>query len=98
MDLKLPSEINAFVKGLVSQGRFDSEESAVVEGVRLLMTREKLRAEIQTGIEQLNDGQCSDEETVFAEVNAEINDIESSQQGCLTATIMSQRVKQCRQS
>ena len=81
MDLNLPSEINAFVKGLVSQGRFDSEESAVVEGVRLLMTREKLRAEIQTGIEQLNDGQWSDEETVFAEVDAEIDDIESSPQG-----------------
>ena len=57
MHLNLPTEINDFVKGLVSQGRFDSEESAVVEGVRLLMTREKLRAEIQTGVEQLDNGQ-----------------------------------------
>lgn len=81
MDLNLPSEINDFVKGLVSQGRFDSEESVVVEGVRLLMTREKLRSEIQTGVDQLDNGRWSDEETVFAEVNAEIDDIESSQQG-----------------
>ena len=81
MDLNLPKEINDFVKGLVSQGRFDSEESAVVEGMRLLMTREKLRAEIQTGVEQLDNGQWSDEETVFREVNAEIDEIESSQQG-----------------
>lgn len=81
MDLNLPSDINDFVKGLVSQGRFDSEESAVVEGVRLLMTREKLRAEIQTGVEQLDNGQWSDEETVFREVNAEIDEIESSQRG-----------------
>ena len=81
MNLNLPSEINDFVKGLVSQGRFDSEESAVVEGVRLLMTREKLRSEIQKGVEQLDNGQSSDEETVFAEVNAEIDKIESSQQG-----------------
>ena len=81
MNLNLPSEINDFVKGLVSEGRFDSEESAVVEGVRLLMTREKLRGEIQKGVEQLDNGQWSDEETVFAEVNAEIDKIESSQQG-----------------
>ncbi|MBC8871813.1 MAG: CopG family transcriptional regulator [Planctomycetes bacterium] len=81
MDLNLPSDINDFVRGLVSQGRFDTEESAVVEGVRLLMTREKLRAEIQTGVEQLDNGQWSDEETVFREVNAEIDEIESSQRG-----------------
>ena len=81
MDLNLPNEINDFVKGLVSRGRFDSEESAVVEGVRLLMTREKLRAEIETGVEQLDNGQWSDEETVFREVNAEIDEIESSQRG-----------------
>jgi len=81
MNLDLPSEINDFVKGLVSQGRFDSEESAVVKGVRLLITRAKLRAEIQTGVKQLDNGQWSDEETVFAEVSAEIDDIESAQQG-----------------
>lgn len=81
MNLDLPSDVNDFVKDLVSQGRSDSEQSAVVEGVRLLMTREKLRAEIQTGVEQLDNGQWSDEETVFAEVDAEIDDIKSAQQG-----------------
>lgn len=79
MHLNLPTEINNFVKGLVSQGRFDSEESAVVEGVRLLMTCEKLRDEIQTGVEHLDNGQWSDEDTVFREVNANIDEIESSQ-------------------
>ena len=81
MHLNLPTDINDFIKDLVSQGRFDSEESAVVEGVRLLMTREKLRDKIQTGVEQLDNGQWSDEDTVFREVNAEIDEIESSQRG-----------------
>ena len=81
MNLNLPSEINDFVNGLVAQGRFDSEEAAVVEGIRLLMSREKLRGEIQKGVKQLDDGQWFDEDTVFAEVNAEIDKIESSQQG-----------------
>ena len=81
MNLDLPNEINDFVKGLVSQGRFDSEEAAVVEGIRLLMSREKLRGEIQKGVKQLDDGQWFDEETVFSELNAEIDDFESPPQG-----------------
>ena len=81
MNLDLPNDINAFVKALVSEGRFDSEEAAVIEGVRMLMGREQLRAEVQVGIDQLDNGQHFDEETVFAEVNAEIDKIESTQQG-----------------
>ena len=81
MNLNLPSDINAFVKLLVSEGRFDSEEAAIIEGVRMLMEREQLKAEIQVGIDQLDNGQHFDEETVFAEVNAEIDKVESSQQG-----------------
>jgi putative addiction module CopG family antidote len=80
MNLDLPNDIDEFVRGLVSEGRFDSEQSAVVEGVRLLMEREKLRAEIETGVRQLENGQWSDEESVFAEVNAEIDAIESAEQ------------------
>ncbi|MCA9249085.1 MAG: hypothetical protein KDA42_18310 [Planctomycetales bacterium] len=79
VELNLPNEVDDFIKGLVSQGRFDSKESAVVEGVRLLMTQEKLRAEIEIGKRQLDQGKWSDEETVFAEVNAEIDSIEASQ-------------------
>jgi hypothetical protein len=45
------------------------------------MTQEKLRGEIQKGAEQLDSGQWLDEDTVFAEVNAEIDETESSQQG-----------------
>ena len=81
MNLNLPSDINAFVKSLVSEGRFDSEEAAIIEGVRMLMGREQLKAEIQVGIDQLDNGQHFDEATVFEEVNAEIDKVESTQQG-----------------
>lgn len=81
MELNLPHDINDFVKDLVAQGRFDSEESVVVEGIRLLISRENLRGTIQEGIDQLDNGQWSDEETTFAEVNAEIDGVEKSQQG-----------------
>jgi antitoxin ParD1/3/4 len=81
MELNLPTEVNDFVKSLVSQGRFDSEEAAVVEGVRLLMSQEKLRSEIQKGVDQLERGEWVDEEALFNELEAEITRIESPQSG-----------------
>ena len=81
MNLQLPNEINEFVKALVLQGRFESEEAAIVEGMRLLMSREELRRQVQKGVEQLDNGQWFDEEAVFNEVNAEIDRIESMKQG-----------------
>ena len=62
MNLSLPDDVNAFVKSLVSDGRFDSEEAAIIEGVRMLMGREQLKAEIQIGIDQLDNGNHFDEE------------------------------------
>ena len=81
MNLKLPSEVSDFVKDLVAQGRFNSEEDAIVEGIKLLMGREQLRGEIQKGVKQLDAGNFYDEDAVFAEVNSEIDKIEAKQQG-----------------
>ena len=81
MNLNLPLEANEFVKGLVAQGKYPSEEAAVVDGIRLLMGREKLRNEIQVGVEQLDRGESCDEETVFAEVEAVIDEVEATQSG-----------------
>jgi antitoxin ParD1/3/4 len=78
VNIDLPSDMSEFVKGLVSQGRFNTEEEAVAEGIRLLISREKLRNELQKGITQLDDGQSFDEESVFSEVNEAIDEIESS--------------------
>ncbi len=80
MNLNLPVEANDFVKGLVAQGKYQTEEAAVVDGIRLLMSREKLRSEMQVGIDQLDRGESCDEETVFSEVDAAINEVEASQQ------------------
>jgi len=80
MNLNLSAEANEFVRGLVAQGKYQNEEEAVADGIRLLMGREKLRNEIQVGIEQLDRGEFCDEETVFAEVDAVIDEIEASQQ------------------
>jgi putative addiction module CopG family antidote len=81
MNLNLPVEANDFVKGLVAQGKYQNEEEAVVDGIRLLMGREKLRSEIQVGVDQLERGESCEEETAFGEVDAAIDEIEASQRG-----------------
>jgi len=44
------------------------------------MGRERLRAEIQKGVAQLDTGDLYDEETVFSEISAAIDKVESAQQ------------------
>ena len=81
MNLNLPVEANEFVKSLVAQGKYENEEAAVVEGIRLLMGREKLRSEINKGIEQLDRGESFDEDAVFDEVETEIRRVDSMNRG-----------------
>ena len=78
MDLNLPNDINAFVKSVVSDGRFETEQAAIIEGVRLLMGREQLKSEVQIGLKQLDEGKYVDEETLFAEIESEIESSESA--------------------
>jgi len=77
VNLNLPVEANDFVRSLVAQGKYQSEEAAVVDGLRLLMGRERLREKIAGGVEELERGESFNEEEVYAEVEAEIRNVES---------------------
>ncbi len=82
MNLNLPVEANDFVRSLVAQGKYSTEEDAVVDGIRLLKGREELRAKLAVAIGQLDRGESFDEKAVFDEVEAEISRVESpSNQG-----------------
>ncbi len=81
MNVNLPNEATDFVKNLVLEGRFESEEAAVAEGLRLLMSREKLRREVQNGAKQLDEGKWFDGETVFRELNDEIDKFDVDKRG-----------------
>ncbi|NLX98736.1 MAG: CopG family transcriptional regulator [Rhodopirellula sp.] len=76
MRIELPNDVNDFVKGLVFSGRFESEEAAIAEGLRLLRSREQLRSEVAKGFKQLDGGQWVDGDEVFDEVHREIDAIE----------------------
>jgi antitoxin ParD1/3/4 len=68
MNIELPADAVQFVEGLVASGQYKSANDAVAEGVRLLMSRQRLRAEIQKGIDELDAGQGFDGDVVFSEL------------------------------
>lgn len=68
MNIQLPSDAMQFVEGLVASGEYDSASDAVVDGVRLLMSRQQLRADVQKGIDELDAGLGVDGQEVFAEL------------------------------
>ncbi len=80
MNINLPNDFNEFVKNIVVEGRFESEEAVIVEGLRLLMSREELRREIAKGIKQLDEGDWIDGDTVFRELHEQIDAIEAEKQ------------------
>ncbi|MCG8587071.1 MAG: type II toxin-antitoxin system ParD family antitoxin [Pirellulales bacterium] len=56
MHLELPSDARQFIDGLVGSGKYGSADDAIVEGVRLLMSREQLKADIDEGVRELDAG------------------------------------------
>ena len=68
MEIDLPNDAAQFIEGLVASGEYQSADEAVADGVRLLMSRQQLRAEIQKGIDELDAGQGIEGEKVFAEL------------------------------
>ena len=70
MDIQLPQEQQSIIEGLIASGRFSSAQAVVSEGIRLLVSNEKLRQEIQVGIDQADCGEVHDHDTVFGQLKA----------------------------
>jgi len=70
MDIQLPQDQKSAIEAMVTNGRFDSVQEAVNEGLRLLVSNEKLREAIQVGIDQADRGELHDHDTVFAQLKA----------------------------
>lgn len=72
MNVKLSLDAKQFVDGLVAFGEYESADEAIADGVRLLMNRQHLRADIQKGIDELDAGLGVDGDEVFAELRARL--------------------------
>ncbi len=70
MNVELPQDAAQFIEGLVLSGQYPSAAEAVTDGIRLLMSQQHLRQELQQGAGELDAGLGVDGKEVFAELRA----------------------------
>ena len=70
MDIQIPQDQKSVIEAMVTNGRFGSVQEAVSEGIRLLVSSEKLREAVQLGIDQADKEELHDHDTVFAQLRA----------------------------
>lgn len=70
MSIQLPPNEQSAAERLVALGKFRSVEEVVVESVRRLVSSEKLREQVQAGIDQADRGELLDHDTVFAKLRS----------------------------
>lgn len=74
--VNLGEQLEAFVSGLVKNGRYGSRSEVLREGVRLVQDREarlaRFDAEIQKGIDSIDCGEGIPVDDAFAELDAYI--------------------------
>jgi antitoxin ParD1/3/4 len=66
MNVEIPSDLSPFVQQMISCGSYRDENELLIEGLRLLRSREQLRADVNAGIDQLQNGEGLDGDEVFA--------------------------------
>jgi Arc/MetJ-type ribon-helix-helix transcriptional regulator len=76
MTVEIPVDYGPVVAKLISDGRFHDESEVVTEGLRLVMLRESLHADIQAGIDELDAGERIESSEVYAEARRRIGAIE----------------------
>lgn len=80
--VNLGDQLEAFITDAVKTGRYGSRSEVLREGVRLVQEREaqlqRLRAEIQKGIDDADAGRVVDADEAFDEVERMLDDIEAA--------------------
>ncbi|MEI8373959.1 MAG: hypothetical protein WCJ35_14115 [Planctomycetota bacterium] len=64
------------VQRLIAEGRYRDKEDVVAEGLRLVLMQDKLREDIQAGLDDLNVGNRIEAGEVYAEARRRIGVIE----------------------
>jgi antitoxin ParD1/3/4 len=85
MNVSLTPELEQLVHSKVKSGRYLSASEVIREGLRLLEERDRLfelrladlQQKLSVGVEQADRGELIDEEDLFAELEADTQQIES---------------------
>jgi len=76
MSVEIPSDYSPVVQRLIAEGKFRNEEEVVAEGLRLIVLREELDADIQAGLDDLDAGNRVEASQVYAEARRRIKAVE----------------------
>ena len=76
MSVEIPSDYNPVVQRLIAEGKFRNEEEVVTEGLRLIVLREALDADIQAGLDDLDAGNRVEASQVYAEARRRIKAVD----------------------
>ena len=79
MSVDIPDHFSAAIQRLISEGKYQNESDIVEEGIRLVIAHERLNAEIQAGINELDAGKSVDATEVYAEARKRIRSAEENQ-------------------
>jgi len=66
MNVSIPNDLESFVQNLIISGNYHDPGEVVGTALKMLQHKEQLRREIQTGIEELDQGLGRDADDVFA--------------------------------
>ena len=70
--LDLSPEVKEIVQGIYKTGRYGSEAEIIREAVSLLQRRDRLRADIEQGINELDRGERIESEEVFEHLEKKV--------------------------
>jgi len=70
MNVDLPADQQAFIESLVAAGRYATPNDAIRDGVRLLISQERLKQQVDVGVQQADRGELVDHDTVFGQLRA----------------------------
>jgi len=76
MTVEIPANYGPVVETLMAEGRFRDKEELIAEGFRLVLVQDKLREDLQAGLDDLNAGHRIDSGDVYAEARRRIRAIE----------------------
>lgn len=83
MNITLKPEYEQFIQAQLATGRYANVEELIGEALALLVQREQqlaeLRHKIAVGTEQIRNGQVTDGETVFAQLQEKLDRLSQSE-------------------
>jgi Arc/MetJ-type ribon-helix-helix transcriptional regulator len=79
MTIEIPNDCAPIVEHLIATGSYSDEASIVADGIRLVAAKERLNADIEAGIRQLDAGERIPASEVYAKARQRVRAIEEAE-------------------